>query len=154
MSPTDPYDAPAADWSALRDRLAADLAALADGEFVIAGEPAPEPPPRRGLLRRRAPVAPHRYVQFLRVGEGIRAECVGARLFGGDLDISPEVHERLRASGWLAPADDVDDATFGRGYPNYRVLGHLDEAPRLAGLGVDALALLGLRPGEVSVDHG
>ena len=150
----DPDVAPAEDWTRLRARLAAALTALGEHDVVVAGEPAPEPRPPRGLLRRRARPEPHRYVQFLGLGDGtIRAECVGATLFGGDLEIAPEVHERLRALGWAAPGDLPVDDVFGWGYPNYRAEGTTVEADRLADLGTEALTLLGLSPDAVDLQR-
>lgn len=133
-----------AGWDDVRDELEARLRGLADGDVLVLGEPQQQGPPR-GLLRRAKPL-PGRYVQALRTGDQLSGECVGARLFGGDADISPEDHERLREDGWLAPGDLVDTEP---GYPNYRCDLPLAEAGLLADRQVDALALLGLEPADV-----
>lgn len=131
-------------WDAVRAELESRLRGLADGAALVLGEPQQQGPPR-GLLRRSKPL-PGRYVQALRTGDQLSGECVGARLFGGDADISREDHERLRADGWLAPGDLVDTEP---GYPNYRCDLPLAEAGVLADRQVAALAVLGLEPADV-----
>ena len=138
--PTIPAAGPT--WAAVQDRLATELATLADREFVVLGEPAPPAPPR-GLLRRRAQPAPSRYVQFLRMGDVVSGECVGARSFGGDWDVTPEQDRRLRELGWLAPGGVPGE---DMPYPNYRRDEPLAGSGRLAAAGVAALEVLGLRP--------
>ncbi len=135
------------DWDELRIRIRDALGALADREFVTVGEPAAAPGPPRGLLRRRARPAPTRYVQFLRVGEALEAECAGSTSFGGDLPLSAEVEDRLRALGWLAPGDTTETDW---GYPNYHLHATVSESERLAALSVESLAVLGLEPGQTS----
>jgi len=137
---TAPYDG----WDDVRTELEYRLRGLADGDVVVLGEPQQQGP-RRGLLRRSKPL-PGRYVQALRTGDLLSGECVGARLFGGDAEIAAEDHERLRADGWLAPADLVDTEP---GYPNYRCDLPLDEAGVLARRQVEALVVLGLEPADV-----
>jgi hypothetical protein len=133
-------------WDAWRTRLAHELSTLEDREYVILGEPRPEPEPRRGLFRRRPDPPPHRFVQFLRIDDQVTAECVGATSFGGYLDIPPHRHERLRELGWNAPGDTSEVAW---GAPNYRRYATTDEAESLASLAVDSLQVLELVPRQV-----
>ncbi|MGH8868439.1 MAG: TY-Chap domain-containing protein [Actinomycetes bacterium] len=135
-------------WEHWRERLAHELATLDDGEFVVLGEPTPEPAPRRGLLRRRPDPPPTRFVQFLHAGDGVIAECVGATSFGGYVDIAPADHERLRALGWKAPGD-TSDVEWGA--PNYRLYAAPDDGERLAQLATDSLQVLGLAPDTVAL---
>lgn len=128
---------------ALRARVAAELATLQDGEFLVVGEPEAAPGPPRGLLRRRTPPAPTRYVQFLRVGEEIDAECVGSTSFGGDLALPADVEGRLRELGWKAPGESGESE---RGYPNFRIFAGPGDPEGLSRLCVDSLAVLGLAP--------
>ena len=130
-------------WQALRDRLAGELATLADHEFVVVNEKPPPPGPKQGLLRRRPAAPAVRHVQFLRDEDVVYAECVGATLFGGPYDIAPADHERLRTLGWRAPGDTSE--TYW-GAPNYRIHATPTDAERLADLAVDSLEVLGLTP--------
>lgn len=132
-------------WDDVRRRLRDLLTDLSQDEFVIVGEPSPEPGPPRGLLRRRPEPPPRRYVQFRDDGEWLYGECVGAALFGGDWEIGDEQHERLRAMGWLAPGDPDPSGTQPP-YPNYWALRPRAEAGQMADQGVDALAELGADP--------
>lgn len=131
-------------WTALRDRVAAALASLPDGEFLVVGEPEGPREPARGLLRRRPEPPPRRYVQFLRLEDGVSAECVGATSFGGDYEITPAQHEQLRALGWKAPGDTGKAEEASWGYPNYRLESRAEDAAALAQLAVDSLVVLGL----------
>lgn len=131
-------------WEALRARVAAELATLQDGQFLVIGEPESAPGPPRGLFRRRTPPAPTRYVQFLRVGEDIDAECVGSTSFGGDLALAADVEGRLRRLGWKAPGESGESE---RGYPNFRIFPGPADPEELSRLCVDSLAVLGLAPG-------
>lgn len=134
-----------ASWPDVERRLAEELATLADQEFVVVGEPEPPTEPRRGLLRRRPAPPPTRYVQFGRYGDDLHGECVGATLFGGDWEVTPEQHDRIRELGWLAPGDRDPDGTQPA-YPNYwRTLTPGDSAD-LARMGAGALAVLGVDP--------
>lgn len=136
-------------WRAVAERLAGTLDGLDDGGFVVLGEPEPAPPARR--LRfggRRAEAPGSRYVQVLRQGEWLQAECVGARLFGGAWELSAEQHDEIRALGWLAPGD-ADDLGTQPAYPNYwRTLPDSQRADVVA-LAVGALRVLGTRPEDL-----
>jgi type III secretion system-like peptide-binding chaperone len=132
-------------WDALRERLAAELESLSEGEFVVVAEPEAAPGSSRGLFRRKPQTGPVRYVQFRDDGEWMYAECIGATLFGGDWEVSDDQHARLREAGWLAPGDD-DPSGTQPAYPNYWALVPRADTGRLAGMGVGALAELGAAP--------
>ena len=134
-----------ASWDDVRVRLERELATLAEGEFVVLGEPAEQPGPARGLLRRRSAPAPTRYVQLRRDGDHWYAECVGAAVFGGDWDVDEATHTRLRDLGWLVPGDD-DPSGVQPSYPHYWKVLPRREAGRAATICSDALALLGAEP--------
>lgn len=150
----------AADWAPLHARIATEVAGLADGEFVtftLPAGPQVEPPSHRGLLRRKSPSAPSRYVQFLRMGEVIVGECTGSASFGGDVAMGATDEQRLRAAGWRGPDDTPapGEAEEPWGYPNFRAHLTRDESARAADLGVAGLA--GLRGGpddEIEVERG
>lgn len=129
-------------WDETRDRLTSELGTLEDGEFVVLGEPVTYGEPG-GLFRRKPKPIPGRYVQFLRMKDLISGECVGATAFGGDLEMTPEQQDRIRELGWHAPGEMPDTDP---GYPNFRCDLPLDQAPRLAEMGVAALDVLGLGP--------
>lgn len=134
-------------WGGIEAELATVLADLAEREFLVVGEPAPEPH-ARGPFRRTPPPRPNRYVQFQRDRDWLYAECVGATLFGGDWEVAPEVHEQIRGLGWLAPGDP-DPAGTQPSYPNYWCTLSQQESRRAAVMGVGALRLLGLDPAGV-----
>lgn len=134
-----------ASWDDVRARLERELASLADGEFVVLGEPEPPRGPARGLLRRRPAPAPTRFVQVRRDGDHWYAECVGATSFGGDWDLEEVTHLRLRDLGWLVPGED-DPSGVQPSYPNYWKVLPRGEAGRAASICSDALALLGADP--------
>jgi hypothetical protein len=129
-------------WDSVRTDLVRELSRLQDREFVVLGDPLTRTGPT-GLLRRRKPL-PGRYVQFLRMGDTLSGECVGATSFGGDWDISPDQDARIRSLGWYAPGEMPDTEP---GYPNYRHDVPRDQADRLADMGVQALTVLGVQPG-------
>lgn len=141
-----------AGWDVLRDDLARRIAALADGEFVILGEPVVYGEPT-GRFRRRPRPLPNRFVQFLRMGVWVSGECVGSTLFGGDYDIPSADHERLRSLGWMTP-DDLVRVNTTPGYPNYRCDFPREDSARLARMGTDALQVLGLSPSDVGFGDG
>lgn len=135
-------------WADVEGRLATELSGLADGEFVILGEPQPPAEKPRGLLRRAPAPPPHRYVQVARHGDWLYAECVGATSFGGHWEVSPEQHEQIRALGWLAPGDP-DETGTQPSYPNYWRTLPGDRATEAAALGAGALQVLGVAPGAL-----
>lgn len=134
-----------ASWDDVRRRIEDELLTLADGEFLVVGEPEAPRPPARGVLRRRPAPAPVRYAQLRRDGDHWYAECVGATAFGGDWEVDEVTHQRLRDLGWLAPGDD-DPSGMQPSYPHYWRLLPRAEARRAATLCADALALLGADP--------
>jgi hypothetical protein len=135
-------------WDAVYERLSVTLADLSDGGILIVGEPAVPPGPRQGLLRRRRKPPPVRYVQYVRTELVIGCECVGAAGFGGDLALTMEQDQAIRAAGWRLPGDG-SDAEPAPSYPNYHRTVKLGEAGEAARLGVDALRVLGLGPREL-----
>ena len=136
-------------WEAAEEQLNVTLADLPDGGILIVGD-APTPTgPRQGLFRRHPKPPPVRYVQYLRTEQCLACECVGAAYFGGDVPLTAEQDEAIRAVGWRLPSDD-SDAEPAPGYPNYHRTLPLDEAGQAARLGVGALAVLGLRPDELA----
>lgn len=136
-------------WEDQYARLRDTLVELEADEFVVVSDPVPEPGPRRGLLRRRPEPPPLRLVQFRNDDDRwLYGECVGARLFGGDWEITEQQHQQLRTTGWLAPGDP-DPAGVQPSYPHYWVLLERGEASRLARMGIDALTLLGADPGSL-----
>ena len=132
--------------------LAQEIGALGERESVVVGEPSGEPGPRRGLLRRRTPPPPRRYVQFLRHDGTLFGECVGSRdHFGGDWPVTGEQHATLRALGWLAPGDD-DPTETQPSYPNYWWTDPSGSAvAELARLGAGALEVLGADPAALTI---
>jgi hypothetical protein len=129
-----------------RRELAARLTDLREGDFLVLGEPAPEPE-RRGFLRRSRP-APSRYVQFLRDPRWLYGECVGATSFGGDWEIKEADHQRIRALGWLAPGDP-DPSGTQPSYPHYWCCLDAGAADELAAMAIGALELLGADPASL-----
>ena len=142
-----------ATWVEVEDRLEAALVALEDREFLVLGEPAADPGPRRGLLRRRPAPPPRRYTQFRFAGDWIYAECVGSELFGGDWAATPQQHESLRELGWLAPGDE-DPTQTQPPYPNYWRTVPSSERARLSSPAVRALEVLDADPGELVLERG
>lgn len=137
-------------WDALNDELTAWLESLADGESVVVGEPVSLGEPH-GLFRRRTKPLPSRYVQYVRLEHYLGGECVGSTAFGGEWEISPEDHERLRGLGWRAP-DSTNSDEWGA--PMYKCDVPRTEAARLARMGVDTLRLLGVDPATVEFRPG
>ncbi len=141
---------PEAKADELRETLAAHLRALSDGEFVILGEPMRYAAPS-GRFRHKPRPLPGRYVQYLRMGDDVAGECVGATAFGGTWEISPADSDRLRALGWQTPADQ---AGRDAGAPNYSIDAARYDTPRLAQMGVDALGVLRAPLESLEFRHG
>lgn len=132
-------------WDDVRRTLQQELGRLAVGEFVVAGEPRPPAGPPRGLLRRRE-TPPFRFVQSLLIEDStFYAECVGATLFGGDWEVSPDQHERLRGLGWYCPGDD-NPWEAQPSYPAYFCYCPTSDSDELAGRMVSSLEVLGVDP--------
>lgn len=131
----------------LESTLAQEIGALGDRESLVVGEPAGQPGPRRGLLRRRTPPPPSRYVQYLRHHDTLFAECVGSRdHFGGDWPVTDDQHAALRSLGWLAPGDDDPTETQPH-VPNYWWTDPSgSDVATAARLGAGALRVLGVDP--------
>lgn len=130
--------------------LAQEIGALGDGDSLVVSEPQGQPGPPRGLLRRRTPPPPTRYVQFLRHHDTLFAECIGSRdHFDGDWPITDAQHAELRALGWLAPGDD-DPTETQPPVPNYWWTDPSgSDVATAARLGAGALELLGVDPASL-----
>lgn len=137
---------PHADWAGVRHDLAGALEELADGEFLILGEPPSAPEPPSGFGRRQESM-PARYVQALRREDVFAAECVGATSLGGTWTMTEAVIARLRRMDWLTPVESR--TTYGASTPNFALYVELAAAPALAGLMVASLAVLGVEPSRL-----
>jgi hypothetical protein len=135
---------PYADWAGVTRDLTAALERLADGEFLIMGEPCLAPGPRRRLFGRQPSPPPTRYVQAMRFEEILSAECVGPTSLGGAWEMTDVTIEQLRGMGWLTPAESR--AEFGNVTPNFDTYVELACAHALADLMAASLALLGAQP--------
>jgi len=135
-------------WDDTRRALAHALEQLADGEFLILGEPVPLPVPRRGLLRRSRP-APTRYVQVLRYEDVLTAECVGAISLGGSWEMDPATIEMLRSLGWLTPNEGL--TAYGNSIPNFEQYVERVDLPALTDLLMASLELLGALPTDLEL---
>ena len=136
-------------WDDTRRALAHALEELADGEFLILGEPVPHHVPRRGLLRRSRP-APTRYVQVLRIEEVLSAECVGATSEGGSWEMDPSAIELLRSIGWLTPKES--NTAYGNITPNFEQYVEREDLPGLVDVLVASLELLGALPSDLELE--
>jgi hypothetical protein len=137
------------DWEDVHDALARALDLLADGDFLILGEPTPDPLPRRGLFRRRAKPAATRYVQVLRIEDLYTAECVGATSLGGTWEMNQASIDRLLSLGWRTPEEGSRD--FDAVTPNFVMYVALTAAPTLSELLVDTLRHLGARAEDLTL---
>jgi T3SS (YopN, CesT) and YbjN peptide-binding chaperone 3 len=137
------------DWEDVHDALVRALALLADGDFLILGEPTRYPLPKRGLFGRRARPVATRYVQVLRIDDLYTAECVGATSLGGNWDMSDATIDRLLTLGWRSP--DEGTREFDSVTPNFDMYVALTAAPTLAELLVDSLRLLGAPPEDLTL---
>lgn len=121
------------DLHAYRPWLARQVTRLADHEYIIlnlsGSIPAPAPEPkRRGIFGRRARPVAVPFVQFLRDGETLTAECGGA-----------SAHDAaLRAIGWVWISTSH---VYRREWP-------LAETTHLAEFAIDTLKLLGATRAE------
>ncbi|MEP7091584.1 MAG: hypothetical protein ABI776_15905 [Nocardioidaceae bacterium] len=146
---------PYADWAGARCDLTRTLEQLADGEFLLMGEPLARSSPRRRLFARRhqrSPgpgPAPSRYVQALRVADVLSAECVGALGRGGTWEMADTTVEQLRSLGWLTPTETL--AAYAVATPNFAQHVDLTGAAALADLMVASLALLGTSPSALTL---
>ena len=134
-------------WEDVEDALLHALGRLAPGDFLILGEPTPDPTPRRRLFRRAATPAATRYVQVLRIEDLFTAECVGATSLGGTWEMSQSSIERLHTLGWRSP--DETTREFDTVVPNFDMYVALNAAPTLAELLVATLRHLGARPEDL-----
>ena len=134
---------PFENWDDTSRDLACALAGLDDREFLILGEPVPSfGPPRRAL-------DPTRYVQVLRIGDVLSAECVGASSLGGIWEMNPHLIQQLCALGWVTPTETM--ARYGTVTPNFDQYVALEDHPALAGVLVASLQLLGALPHELEL---
>jgi len=139
-------------WSGWRDRLAAELATLAESEFVIFDH---EVPPemqrwsetRRGLFRSKPPVRlPSGFLaQFAGQGRGcVIGTLAGASLVGGHVQVTEEQDSRIRELGWKGPGDAGHYEAYA---PEYTVVDWpQSDAARLARITVEALHIQGAHP--------
>jgi len=134
-------------WDDLHRCLTEALAALTDGEFLTVSEP-PGEFVKRGFLRRGAP-APTRFVQFVVMGDEVRAECSGADSFGGSVHLTDVEVDLLRAIGWLLPTEPGDIGAEPPSYPNFWRAATRASIEVLVALGVGALTSWGLDPGTL-----
>src|SRR4051812_42883362 len=136
-------------WDDTRRELGHALERLAEGEFLILGEPVPVSRPRRGLLRRGQP-APTRYVQVLRVEEVLSAECVGATSLGGTWKMDPFTIKLLRRMGWLTPSEA--QVAYGNSTPNFEQYVERAGLLGLTDVLVASLELLGALPDHLQLE--
>jgi len=137
------------DWEDVQAALLLALGLLAEGEFLILGEPTADPRPKRGLFGRRAKPAATRYVQVLRIADVYTAECVGARSLGGTWQMSESTIEQLRSLGWRTPAESKWE--FDNDTPNFDLYVALAAAPALSEVLLDSLRCLGARPEDLTL---
>jgi hypothetical protein len=137
------------DWDDVHDALVRALAQLADGDFLILGEPTADPLPKRGLFGRRAKPVATRYVQVLRIDDLYTAECVGATSLGGSWEMDPLAIDRLELLGWRSPEEGTRE--FESVTPNFDMYVALNAAPTLAELLVDTLRHLGARAEDLTL---
>ena len=139
---------PFEDWDLTSRDLARALVRLEDRQFLILGEPVPTLGPRRGFVHHRPP-APTRYVQVLRIGDVLSAECVGAASLGGIWEMDPDLIDQLCSLGWETPAETL--ATYGTVTPNFDQYVALEDLPALVGVLVASLQLLGALPHDLEL---
>lgn len=99
-------------WDDTQESLARSLRELPDRGFVVL-KPT-EPPGRLAIVHhrrlagliteRRATASP--FVQFLRMENDLRGECVGSEGMGGPFPLTDEEHERDLGLGWVVPSHE------------------------------------------------
>jgi len=136
---------PFENWDDTNRDLERALGELQHREFLILGEPVEHLGPRRGIVH----LAPTRYVQVLRIEDVLSAECVGAASLGGIWEMNPNLIGRLRAAGWMTPAETM--ARYGTVTPNFDQYVDLEDLPALAGVLVATLQLLGALPHDLEL---
>ncbi len=136
-------------WDDVADSVRRALGVLADGDFLILGEPVPDPMPRRGIFGRRPRPAPTRYVQVLRIEDMFTAECVGATTMGGTWPMDEATVERLRELGWSTPVES--ESEFATVTPNFTLYAAPSAAPTLSELLLSSLRLLHARPEDLEL---
>jgi hypothetical protein len=141
-------------WDALRAACDAAVEPMSEQDFLVVGEPQAEAPAKagglRGMLSRRPTPPPTRFVQALRVGDRLGAECVGAASFGGPYDFDAATDQRLRALGWLAPGDAGYDDMGGPAYRLWLPFAERDRFGTLAVASFQAMGLSAAGPWEIS----
>ncbi len=126
--PSDPLDET---WEAWTARVAADLAALADDEWVTftvhvqshasSAYAAERAPARHRGWRRARPSADHPphvpdvFVQARRLGSVIALECIADTEFEGLTDLTGEQQQALLALGWQVDDEPDLSRTFAVG---------------------------------------
>ena len=141
---------PFENWGDTRLALARGLADLEDREFLILGEtPAVSGPPPLRSFRESLHPAPTRFVQVLRLGDILSAECVGAVSLGGTWEMDTDLIEWLRALGWLTPAQS--EATYGKATPNFDQYVERSDLSLLASVLVASLQVLGALPHDLEL---
>ena|ERR1700712_2569942 len=136
-------------WEDVQDALLRALALLPEGDFLILGEPTPDPLPKRRLFARRAGPVATRYVQVLRIEDLYTAECVGPRSLGGTWEMSQASIDRLLSLGWRSPEESARE--FDTVTPNFDMYVALTAAPTLVELLVESLRHLGARPEDLTL---
>jgi hypothetical protein len=137
------------DWEDVQAALLLALGLLAEGDFLILGEPTADPLPKRGLFGRRAKPVATRYVQVLRIEDLYTAECVGATSLGGTWEMSQSSIEGLLSLGWRSPEESTRE--FDSVVPNFDMYVALTAAPTLCELLVASLRHLGARPEDLTL---
>ena len=138
---------PFQDWEDVEKALQRALELLAEGDFLILGEPTVDPVPVRRLSFRRSRTTATRYVQVLRIEDLFTAECVGATSLGGSWKMSQASIERLHSLGWRGP--DEGTREFESVTPNFDMYVALSAAPILSELLVASLCQLGAQPQDL-----
>jgi hypothetical protein len=141
---------PYADWAAVTRDLDTTLARLRDHEFFILGEPAPATDELSDPFGLQPLPVRTRYVQVLRLGEVVSAECVGATSQGGSWNMDDPTIEVLLQLGWLTPEECRTE--LGCATPNFVHYLDLESVHALPDVLVATLALLGARPEELMLE--